>query len=65
MNLIETIIAIFLLLVVVINFVMEPKLSYDYFKATLKSARILVVKIKNFMRSSLKTILKKTQVTEI
>ena len=47
MNIIEMVVAVFIVLVIVSTFITEPILSFEYYKATGKSAKILIVKVKN------------------
>lgn len=44
MSWIELLICIFLLLIIIINFVAEPQLSMKYFGASIKSGKKIVVK---------------------
>ena len=51
MNLIETLILIFLFIVIVLNFISEPKLSFEYYKSYLKTGKNAVVWCVNFVKN--------------
>ena len=46
-NILEMVIAIFLILIIIMTFISEPKLSLQYFKATGKSVGVVFGKIKD------------------
>ncbi len=50
MNVLETVIAIFLILIIISTFITEPKLSFEYFKAAATSAGKIIVKIKDTIK---------------
>jgi len=47
MGLIQSILIIVLALIVISTFITEPKLSYEYYKVALKSAKMMAVKAKS------------------
>jgi len=49
-NLIETLILIFLLVTVVLNTIAEPKLSFEYYKSFFNTGKKVVVWCINFVR---------------
>ena len=49
MGLIQNILMIVLVLIVISTFITEPKLSYEYYKASFKSAKGIAVKVKDML----------------
>ena len=51
MAIVEYLIGGLVLLIIILNFIAEPALSVQYFKTTVKSVGIIIVKIKDFAMS--------------
>ena len=51
MNLLESIIAVVLVILILMTFATEPKLSFNYFKAVVKSGFVAFSKTKDFIQS--------------
>ncbi len=65
MGLIQNILMIVLVLIVISTFITEPKLSYEYYKASLKSAKGIVVKVKSMFEGGQDGKLSKENLQEV